>query len=52
MIYLGYRTDRRSTRCFGRSLAQLGVDIHAHMPKGSDGRRVDGAEPKSKVERP
>jgi hypothetical protein len=32
-------------------MAQLGVDVRTHMPRGSDGRRVT-ARSKGKVERP
>ena len=39
------------SRVFRTVMAQLGVDIRMHMPKGSDGRRVT-ARAKGKVERP
>ena len=50
MIYLDNGPIAKS-RVFRTVMAQLGVDIRTHMPKGSDGRRVT-ARAKSKVERP
>ena len=39
MIYLDNGPIPKS-RVFRTVMAQLGVDIRTHMPKGSDGRRV------------
>jgi hypothetical protein len=50
MIYLDNGPIAKS-RVFRTVMAQLGVDIRTHMPKGSDGRRVT-ARSKGKVERP
>lgn len=50
MIYLDNGPIAKS-RVFRTVMAQLGVDIRTHLPKGSDGRRVT-ARAKGKVERP
>ena len=50
MIYLDNGPIAKS-RVFRTVMAQPGVDIRTHMPKGSDGRRVT-ARAKGKVERP
>src|SRR5215210_1592349 len=50
MLYLDNGPVAKSAT-FRRVMAQLGVDVHTHMPRGSDGRRVT-ARSKGKVERP
>jgi len=50
MLYLDNGPVAKSGT-FRRVLAQLGVEVRPHMPKGSDGRRVT-ARAKGKVERP
>jgi hypothetical protein len=50
MIYLDNGPIAKS-RIFRTVMAQLGVEVRTHMPKGSDGRRVT-ARAKGKVERP
>jgi len=39
MLYLDNGPVAKSAT-FRRMMAQLGVDVHTHMPRGSDGRRV------------
>ena len=48
MLYLDNGPVAKSAT-FRRVMAQLGVDVHTHMPRGSDGRRVT-ARSKGKVE--
>jgi hypothetical protein len=50
MIYLDNGPVAKSG-VFRRVMAQLGVEVRTHMPRGSDGRRVT-ARSKGKVERP
>jgi len=50
MIYLDNGPIAKS-RVFRTVMAQLGIEVRTHMPKGSDGRRVT-ARAKGKVERP
>ena len=50
MLYLDNGPVAKSG-VFRRVMAQLGVDVRTHMPRGSDGRRVT-ARSKGKVERP
>lgn len=50
MIYLDNGPVAKSG-VFKRVMAQLGVEVRTHMPRGSDGRRVT-ARAKGKVERP
>ena len=50
MLYLDNGPVAKSGT-FRRVMAQLGVDVRTHMPRGSDGRRVT-ARSKGKVERP
>ena len=50
MIYLDGGPVEKS-RVFRRVMAQLGVELRTHMPRGSDGKRVT-ARSKGKVERP
>ena len=50
MLYLDNGPVAKSGT-FRRVMAQLGVTVQPHMPKGSDGRRVT-ARAKGKVERP
>jgi hypothetical protein len=50
MIYLDNGPITKS-QVFRSVMAQLGVEIRTHMPKGSDGKRVT-ARSKGKVERP
>lgn len=50
MLYLDNGPVAKSGT-FRRVMAQLGVEVQPHMPKGSDGRRVT-ARAKGKVERP
>jgi len=50
MLYLDNGPVAKSGT-FRRVMAQLGVQVQPHMPKGSDGRRVT-ARAKGKVERP
>jgi hypothetical protein len=50
MLYLDNGPVAKSA-IFRRVMAQLGVDVRTHMPRGSDGRRVT-ARSKGKVERP
>lgn len=50
MLYLDNGPVAKS-HTFRRVMAQLGVDVRTHMPRGSDGRRVT-ARSKGKVERP
>ncbi len=50
MLYLDNGPVAKSGT-FRRVMAQLGVEVRTHMPKGSDGRRVT-ARSKGKVERP
>jgi hypothetical protein len=50
MLYLDNGPVAKSTT-FRRVMAQLGVDVRTHMPRGSDGKRVT-ARSKGKVERP
>ena len=50
MLYLDNGPVAKSGT-FRRVMAQLGVEVRPHMPKGSDGRRVT-ARAKGKVERP
>ena len=50
MIYLDNGPVAKSG-IFKRVMAQLGVEVRTHMPRGSDGRRVT-ARAKGKVERP
>lgn len=50
MIYLDNGPITKS-RVFRAVMAQLGVEIRTHMPRGSDGKRVT-ARSKGKVERP
>ena len=50
MLYLDNGPVAKSAT-FRRVMAQLGVDVRTHMPRGSDGRRVT-ARSKGKVERP
>ena len=50
MLYLDNGPVAKSG-VFRRVMAQLGVEVRTHMPRGSDGRRVT-ARAKGKVERP
>src|SRR3954454_8929338 len=50
MLYLDNGPVAKSAT-FRRVMAQLGADVHTHMPRGSDGRRVT-VRSKGKVERP
>lgn len=50
MLYLDNGPVAKSG-VFRRVMAQLGVEVRTHMPRGSDGRRVT-ARSKGKVERP
>jgi hypothetical protein len=50
MLYLDNGPVAKSGT-FRRVMAQLGVDVRTHMPRGSEGRRVT-ARSKGKVERP
>jgi hypothetical protein len=50
MLYLDNGPVAKSAT-FRRVMAQLGIDVRMHMPRGSDGRRVT-ARSKGKVERP
>ncbi len=50
MLYLDNGPVAKSGT-FRRVMAQLGIEVRPHMPKGSDGRRVT-ARAKGKVERP
>ena len=50
MLYLDNGPVAKSG-VFKRVMAQLGVEVRTHMPRGSDGRRVT-ARAKGKVERP
>ena len=50
MLYLDNGPVAKSG-VFRRVMAQLGVEVRAHMPRGADGRRVT-ARAKGKVERP
>lgn len=50
LIYLDNGPVAKS-KLFKRVMAHLNIEIRAHMPKGSDGRRVT-ARSKGKVERP